>query len=58
MLILTLALVTVLVSSSPEISLCSGQFRGQKGLGPREISLENGKLSGFPAKKINLALSK
>jgi hypothetical protein len=29
-----------------------GQFRDQKGLGPREIiSLENGKLSGFPAKR-------
>jgi hypothetical protein len=35
-------------------SLCSGQFRGQKGLGPREISLEIGKLSGFPAKKNNI----
>jgi hypothetical protein len=35
-------------------SLCSGQFRGQKSLGPHEIiSLENGKLSGFPAKKKN-----
>jgi hypothetical protein len=36
-------------------SLCSGQFRGLKGLSPREIiSLENGKLSGFPTKKNNI----